>query len=42
MAGLHRQLAFNDPIAGALTTRAGTSADRNVILTLPAPFPLRS
>jgi metallophosphoesterase (TIGR03767 family) len=41
MAGLHRQLAFNDPIAGALTTRAGTSADRNVVLTLPAPFPLR-
>ncbi|HET7467317.1 MAG TPA: hypothetical protein VFL29_11670 [Candidatus Dormibacteraeota bacterium] len=42
MAGLHRQLAFNDPIAGVVTTRAGTSADRNVILTLPAPFPLRS
>ncbi len=41
MAGLHRELAFNDPIAGVLTTRAGTSADRNVILTLPAPFPLR-
>jgi metallophosphoesterase (TIGR03767 family) len=38
MAGLHRQLALNDPIAGAVTTRAGTSADRNVILTLPAPF----
>jgi metallophosphoesterase (TIGR03767 family) len=42
MAGLHRQLAFNDPIAGALTTRAGTSGDRNVVLTLPAPFPLHS
>jgi metallophosphoesterase (TIGR03767 family) len=42
MAGLHRQLAFNDPIAGAVTTRAGTEADRNVILTLPAPFPLRA
>ena len=42
MAGLHRQLALNDPIGGAVTTRAGTSADRNVILTLPAPFPLRS
>ena len=41
MAGLHRQLAFNDPIAGVLTTRAGTSADRNVILALPAPFELR-
>ena len=40
MAGLHRQLAFNDPIAGRLTTRAGTLADRNVILTLRAPFPL--
>ena len=42
MAGLHRQLALNDPIAGAVTTRAGTSADRNVILTLPAPYPLRA
>src|SRR5438270_2588277 len=42
MAGLHRQLELNDPIGGAVTTRAGTSADRNVILTLPAPFPLRS
>jgi 3',5'-cyclic AMP phosphodiesterase CpdA len=42
MAGLHRQLALNDPIAGAVTTRTGTSADRNVILTLPAPFPIRA
>lgn len=40
MAGLHRQLAFNDPVAGVVTTRAGTEADRNVILTVPAPFPL--
>ena len=42
MAGLHRQLALNDPIAGAVTTRAGTSADRNVILVLPAPFDLHA
>lgn len=42
MAGLHRQLAFNDPIAARVTTRSGTPADRNVILTVPAPFALRS
>ena len=38
MAGLHRQLAFNDPIAGVVTTRAGTEADRNVVLTVPNPL----
>ncbi len=39
MAGLHRELAFNDPLSGA-AARAGTASDRNVILALPAPFPL--
>jgi 3',5'-cyclic AMP phosphodiesterase CpdA len=38
MAGLHRELAANDPLAGAASARAGTPADRNVVLTLPAPF----
>ena len=41
LAGLHRLLAANDPLAGAGSPRAGTPADRNVILALPAPFPLR-
>ena len=40
MAGLHRQLAANDPMAGMSSPRAGTTADRNVVLMLPAPFPL--
>ncbi len=40
MAGLHRELAANDPLAGAGSARAGTAADRNVVLTLPAPFRL--
>lgn len=35
MAGLHRQLALNDPIAGQVTTRAGMPPDRNVILSVP-------
>jgi hypothetical protein len=38
MAGLHRELAANDPLAGAASERSGTAADRNVVLTLPAPF----
>ena len=42
LAGLHRQLAANDPLAGMGTPRAGSKADRNVVLTLPAPFPLAS
>jgi metallophosphoesterase (TIGR03767 family) len=42
LAGLHRQLAANDPLAGMGSPRAGTPADRNVILALPAPFPLNS
>jgi metallophosphoesterase (TIGR03767 family) len=40
LAGLHRQLAANDPLAGMGSPRAGTQADRNVLLTLPAPFEL--
>jgi metallophosphoesterase (TIGR03767 family) len=40
MAGLHRELAANDPLAGASSQRAGTVADRNVVLTLPSPFRL--
>ena len=40
LAGLHRELAANDPLAGAGSYRSGTSADRNVILALPAPFAL--
>jgi hypothetical protein len=40
LAGLHRQLAANDPFAGMASPRSGTAADRNVVLTLPAPFPL--
>jgi len=38
LAGLHRELAANDPLAGAGSYRSGTAADRNVILALPAPF----
>ena len=41
LAGLHRQLAANDPFAGLASPRAGSEADRNVVLLLPAPFELR-
>jgi hypothetical protein len=40
LAGLHRQLAANDPMAGMSSPRAGSEADRNVVLMLPAPFDL--
>jgi hypothetical protein len=40
MAGLHRLLAANDPLAGSASARAGSAADRNVVLALPAPFRL--
>jgi metallophosphoesterase (TIGR03767 family) len=40
LAGLHRQLAANDPVGGFASPRAGAPADRNVILPMPAPFPL--
>jgi metallophosphoesterase (TIGR03767 family) len=40
LAGLHRQLAGNDPMAGFGTSRIGDRTDRNVILLLRAPFAL--
>ena len=40
LAGLHRDLAGNAPFAGFASGRAGTPADRNVVLPLRAPFPL--
>lgn len=40
LAALHRELAANVPMAGAWSAMAGTVADRNVVLRLPAPFPL--
>ncbi len=39
-ASLHRELAANMPFAGADSGMAGTPSDRNVVLRLPAPFPL--
>jgi hypothetical protein len=41
LAGLHREIAGNVPWAGFDSRHSGTSADRNVILPLRAPFPLR-
>jgi metallophosphoesterase (TIGR03767 family) len=41
LAGLHRELAGNVPVAGFASGRAGGPQDRNVILPLRAPFPLR-
>ena len=38
LAGLHRELAGNAPYGGFDSARAGTPADRNVVLLLPAPF----
>jgi metallophosphoesterase (TIGR03767 family) len=40
LAGLHRELAANVPFAGLGSPLSGARADRNVILTLPTPFPL--
>jgi metallophosphoesterase (TIGR03767 family) len=40
LADLHRELAGNPPEAGFSSGRAGTPADRNVILPVQAPFPL--
>jgi metallophosphoesterase (TIGR03767 family) len=40
LASLHRELAANVPFAGADARNAGTAADRNVELRIPAPFPL--
>ncbi len=41
LAGLHRELAANVPFAGPESPLAGSSADRNVVLRMRAPFPLR-
>ena len=41
LAGLHRQLAANQPRGGFGLKLEGTPLDRNVVLRLPAPFPLR-
>jgi metallophosphoesterase (TIGR03767 family) len=40
LARLHRELAGNAPFVGFASGRAGSPVDRNVILPLPAPFPL--
>jgi metallophosphoesterase (TIGR03767 family) len=42
LAALHRELAGNAPPAGFDSGRAGRPADRNVILTLRAPFAIRA
>ena len=39
LAGMHRELAANEPWRG-LASRAGSTGDRNVDLRLPAPLPL--
>jgi metallophosphoesterase (TIGR03767 family) len=41
LAGLHRELAGNEPWRGFATSARGGAADRNVDLRIPAPFPLR-
>jgi metallophosphoesterase (TIGR03767 family) len=38
LAGLHRELAGNTPFVGFTCDRSGTPLDRNVILSLRAPF----
>ncbi len=40
LAGLHRELAGNEPWRGFTSLARGDLADRNVDLRLPAPFPL--
>jgi len=40
LAWLHRELAANMPFLGADSGREGAAADRNVVLRMPAPFPL--
>jgi hypothetical protein len=41
LAGLHRELAANVPFGGPESPLAGSPADRNVVLRLRSPFPLR-
>ena len=38
LAALHRELASNDPFAGARHRARGAHGDRNIALRLPAPF----
>jgi metallophosphoesterase (TIGR03767 family) len=40
LAGLHRELSANVPMAGFGSERSGTALDRNVILGVAAPFPM--
>jgi metallophosphoesterase (TIGR03767 family) len=40
LAWLHRELAANMPLLGAESGRDGAAEDRNVVLRMPAPFPL--
>ena len=40
LAGMHRELAGNEPVRGFTSPRSGEPGDRNVELRLPAPFPL--
>ena len=40
LAGMHRELACNEPWRGFTSTARGDFGDRNVDLRLPAPFPL--
>jgi hypothetical protein len=40
LAGMHRELAGNEPWRGFGSGREGVPADRNVDLRLPAPFDL--
>ncbi|HET9657188.1 MAG TPA: TIGR03767 family metallophosphoesterase [Kineosporiaceae bacterium] len=42
LAGLHRELAGNVPWAGFDSPLSGSPSDRNVVLPLRAPFPLRT
>lgn len=41
LAGLHRELAGNEPWRGFSSTARGSLVDRNVDLVIPAPFPRR-
>lgn len=41
LAGLHRELAANEPWRGFVSGGSGGLVDRNVDLRLPRPFPLR-
>lgn len=40
LAGMHRELAGNEPWRGFTSMARGDLTDRNVDLRLPAPFPL--